>query len=149
MNQLPDAYQKSSVNIKIDEVLKIANEYQDLILKQEELSREQWNSNPELLWRPDAPGVAANALLAANEPFPGERLGTGIKSLILEFEKTPGYAELAKAAPAIFNYMEPVSDKNHWVDGIFIANNLSWALIYLDGLEVNLKMIKASVNTCN
>ena len=78
-----------------------------------------------------------------------ERLETGIKSLILEFEKTPGYAELAKAAPAIFNYMEPVSDKNHWVDGIFIANNLSWALIYLDGLEVNLKMIKASVNTCN
>lgn len=146
LNQLPDKYQKSSVNLKIDEILKTVTEYQDLILQHEELSREQWESKPGQLWRPEAPAIAAIALLKANEPFPGEKLESGIKSLILEFGKTPGLEDLAKTAPAIFNYKEPESKEDHWADGIFIANNLSWALIYLDALEVNLKMIKISIN---
>jgi hypothetical protein len=147
LNQLPDKYQKSSVNLKIDEVLKTVTEYQDLILQQEGLSREQWESNPGLLWRPEAPAVAGIALLKANEPFPGEKLESGIKGLLLEIGKTPGLEDLAKTAPAIFIYKEPESKEDNWAHGIFIDNNLSWALIYLDALEVNLKMIKISINT--
>lgn len=149
LNRLPDKYSQSTVNLKIDEILKTVAEYQDLILKHEELTREQWKSDPGHLWRPEATAVAAIALLKANEPFPGEKLENGIKDLILEFENTTGFEELAKAAPAIFNYKEPESKEDHWADGIFIANNLSWALIYLDGLEVNLNMIKASANASN
>lgn len=146
LNQLPDKYPKSTVNMKIDEILKTVTEYQVLILKQEELTREQWKSNPGQLWRPEAPAIAGIALLKANEPFPGEELESGIKDLILEFGKTPGLEELTKAAPAIFNYKEPQSKDDHWAGGIFINNNLAWTLIYLDGLEVNLKMIKISIN---
>lgn len=147
LNQLPDKYPRSTVNLKIDEILKTVTEYQDLILKQEELTREQWESNPGHLWRPETPAIAGIALLKANEPFPGEKLESGIKDLLLEFGKTPGLEELTKAAPAIFNFKEPENKEDHWADGIFISNNLAWALIYLDGLEVNLKMIKISINT--
>lgn len=146
LNQLPDKYQKSSVNLKIDEVLKTVTEYQDLILQQEGLSREQWESNPGQLWRPEAPAIAGIALQKANELLPGEKLEGGIKDLILEFGKTPGLEDLAKTAPAIFNYKDPENNQDDWAHGIFVANNLSWALIYLDALEVNLKMIKLSVN---
>jgi len=146
LNQLPDKYQKSSVNLKIDEVLKTVTEYQDLILQQEGLSREQWESNPGQLWRPEAPAIAGIALQKANELLPGEKLEDGIKDLILEFGKTPGLEDLAKTAPAIFNYKDPENKQDDWAHGIFVDNNLSWALIYLDALEVNLKMIKISVN---
>jgi hypothetical protein len=142
--QFPERYQKSTVNLKIDEALKIVNEYQDKILKQEGLSREQWNSNPGNLWRPEARGLAAEAILNPDGPFPGNELQTALKNLILEFEKSAGYESLAKAAPLIFDYREdgyggePGSQMN------FSLNPLSWALIYLDGLEANLNMIKVS-----
>jgi hypothetical protein len=142
--QFPERYQQSTVNLKIDEALKIVNEYQDKILKQEGLSREQWNSNPGNLWRSEARGLAAEAILNPEGPFPGNELQTALKNLILEFEKSAGYESLAKAAPLIFDYREdgyggePGSQMN------FSLNPLSWALIYLDGLEANLNMIKVS-----
>jgi hypothetical protein len=147
LNQLPDKYQKSSVNLKIDGILKIVDEYQDLILQQEELTKEQWESNPGQLWRPEAPAIAGIALQKANELLPGEKLESGIKDLILEFGKTPGLEDLAKSAPAILNYKDPENNQDDWAHGVFVDNNLSWALIYLDALEVNLKMIRLSINT--
>ena len=144
LKQFPERYQQSTVNLKIDEVIKIVNEYQDRILRQEGLSREQWNSNPGNLWRPEVRGAAADAILNPEGPFPGNELQKALKNLILEFSKSSGYESLAKAAPLIFDYSEdgyggePGSQMN------FSLNPLSWALIYLDGLEANLYMIKAS-----
>jgi hypothetical protein len=146
LKQLPERHQQSPVNLKIDEVLKIVNEYQDKILKQEGLSKEQWNSNPGNLWRPEARGVAADAILNPDGPFPGEELHTALKDLILEFEKSPGYENLAKAAPLIFDYSEGGYGGDPRTEKDFALSPLSWALIYLDGLEANLEMIKVSVN---
>jgi hypothetical protein len=147
--QLPLIVNGSAVNLKIDGVLKIVNEYQDKILKQEGLSREQWNSNPGNLWRPEARGVAADAILNPNGPFPGEELKTALKDLILEFGKSPGYESLAKAAPLILDYSEDGYGGEPGTQNDFTLNPLSWALIYLDGLEANLLMIKASAPAVN
>ena len=144
LGQLPAGKHQSSVNMKIDEVLKIADDYKDLILKQEGLTRDQWNNNPGNLKRPEAGGVAAKALLKYNESFPGEKLQTCLKSLILEFEKTPGYDNLARSAPSIFDYKEDGYDGLPWAIQIFTNSPLSWTLTYLDGLETNLYLIKAS-----
>jgi hypothetical protein len=144
LTQLPERYRQSPVNLKIDEVLKIVNEYQDKILKQEGLSREQWNSNPGNLWRPEARGVAANAILNPKGPFPGEELQAVLENLILEFGKSPGYESLAKTAPLIFYYSEDGSVGDPRTQHDFTLSPLAWALIYLDGLEANLLMIKAS-----
>ena len=149
MKQLPGRHQQSSVNLKIDEVLKIVNQYQDLILNQEGLSGEQWNNNPGNLWRPESGGIAAKALLKENEPFPGEKLQTGLKNLILEFEKCPGYEGLARSAPLILDYSEAGYGGDPWARQVFTNCPLSWVLIYLDGIETNLYMIKASVPAMN
>jgi hypothetical protein len=138
--------ESSSVNIKIDRLLTVVAEYQDLILSGENITKQQWLNDPELLLRPEAPAVAAIALMKGNEAYAGERLETGIRNLILELDNTRGSEDLAKALPGIFNYRESDSKEHNWANGIFIDNNLSWALIFLDGLEVNLKMIKVSVN---
>jgi len=141
--------QQSQVNLKIDEVLRIVNEYQDKILKQEGLSKEQWNSNPGNLWRPEARGVAGDAILNPKGPYPGNELKTGLKNLILEFGKTPGYENLAKAAPLIFDYSDDSYGGEPGTQNDFTLNPVSWALIYLDGLEANLLMIKTSLPATN
>src|SRR5450759_349254 len=42
MVQLPVIVNESAVNVKIDEIIKITNDYQDLILKHEGMNREEW-----------------------------------------------------------------------------------------------------------
>ncbi len=142
--QIPDKKESSTVSGKIDEVLRIVNDYRDKILKSEGLSTGQWNKEPGGLWRPDARGIAANAILNPKEHYPGEELEMGLKDLIAELGKNPGYESLAKAAPSIFNYTEGGDVADSWAQA-FTYNTLSWSLIYLDGLEANLNMIKVSL----
>jgi hypothetical protein len=149
VTQLPQRDQQSQVNLKIDEVLKIVNEYQDTILKQEGLSKEQWDRNPGNLWRPEARAIAAIAIYNPHGPYHGLELRTALKDLMLEFRKSPGYESLAKVAPVIFDYSEDnfVADPRTQYD--FSLSPLAWALIYLDGLEANLYVIKASMPVTN
>ena len=58
---------KSAVNNKIDEIIKITNDYQDLILKQEKMTRAEWKKNPGNLLRPESPNIAAEAFKRAGK----------------------------------------------------------------------------------
>jgi len=145
--QLPEGQINDPLNIKIDAVLKTVNEYRDLILKQEGLTKEQWNQSPEILSRPDARLVAAIPLYNSNESEPGERLETGLKDLIEELDKTPGKGQIRAAA--IFNYSQSAKDEQSWGSRTFAESTLSWTLTYLDGLEVNLRLLKISLSAMN
>jgi hypothetical protein len=148
LKQVPDEDEISLVNLKIDEVLKIVDESQDLILKnlkQEDISIEQWKNNPGYLRRPDIRGVAFQVLYDSSDGPGGENLVNGLKELIGEMNKTPGYENFAKNAPLIFDFHEQAGNEKEWVSRIFNDNNLAWALIYLDGLRANLLLIRSSV----
>jgi len=144
LNQIPKKADESSVSREIDEVLRIVKNYRDRILKDEDLSSEQWSKEPGGLWRADVRGIAGNAILNA-DGLPGEELDRGLKDLISVMQKTPGYESLAKSAPSIFDYSDNITGDDSWAQLIFNDNTLSWSLIYLDGLETNLNMIKASL----
>ncbi|MEI6049467.1 MAG: hypothetical protein WCS03_11260 [Bacteroidota bacterium] len=146
LKQLPAMGPQTPVDRKIDEVIKTVNEYQDLILKAEGNSKENWSANPGNLWRPDERVVASKVLLTAEGGPLGAKLETGLKELITEMGKTRGFESLAKVAPVIFDINDPAGSDPGWAYRIFRDNTLSWALIYLDGLEANLYMIKASAN---
>ena len=148
MVQLPVIVNESAVNVKIDEIIKITNDYQDLILKHEGMTREQWGKNPENLLRAESPNIAA-AVLSDNGEMPaGIRLEKALNELIVLMRQTKGYEETAKALPAIVGLGEEKGEDQAWEFSFRnIIINLSWTLTYLDGLEANLKMIKASVNT--
>ena len=144
--RLPVEQTQNPLNLKIDAVLSTVNEYRDLILKQEGITRAQWINNPQLLWRPDARVVAAIPLYNSNESIPGERLEAGLKDLIAELDKTSGEGQISAA---IFNYSQSSEDEQSWGYKTFEDSNLSWALTYLDGLEVNLRMLKISTTAIN
>jgi hypothetical protein len=142
LKAFPENTNQSDVDKKIDEVLKIVNDYQDLILKHEGITREDWIKDPGVLARPDSRQIAQDALLKSNEQYAGQRLDSGLRNLILEFEKYPELENLVISAPLIFDYKE----HNDRIDpSIFELGPLAWNLIYLDGLEANLTMIKETI----
>jgi hypothetical protein len=89
-NQVPDSRTKTDIDLKIDEVCKIVNECQDLLLKSEGLSGEQWKKDPGNLRRPEERAVASQALIYEDGVTAGGRLETGLKSLISLIENTKG-----------------------------------------------------------
>jgi len=147
MAQLPVVFKESAVNLKIDDIIKITNDYQDLILKHEGMTREQWKSNPGNLLIPESPNIAA-AVLADNGEMPaGLKLQTALNELIVLMKQTKGYEKTAEALPSILGlWDEKEEDPAGAFSGRNIIISLSWVLTYLDGLESNLHMIKASVS---
>jgi len=150
MAELPEIVSESAVNLKIDEIIKISNNYQDLILKHEGMTREQWEKNPGNLPIPESPNIAAKVLADNGEIPAGIKLEKALNDLIALMKQTKGYEETAKALPAIIGFGdENEEDPAGAFSGRNIIINLSWALTYLDGLEANLLMIKASAPAAN
>jgi hypothetical protein len=147
MTQLPVIVNGSAVNMKIDEIINITNDYQDLILKHEGMTREQWKKDPGNLVKPDN---ITSALADNGEITARMKLDKAITELIDLMKNTKGYADAAKALPTILD-LDEEKGKDNSVNfhnrNIFVP--LSWALIYLDGLEANLNMIKASSSAIN
>lgn len=141
LDQLPANDSKTRIVLKIDEVLKASNEYKSLILKFEGMNPEQYKYAGDLL-RPDSRGAAVQALSNTGNAKLGEKLDNSLKDLIKETENTPGCEELTKAIPVILDLNPHNESLIIWHN---ITNTLSWTLIYLDGLETNLKMIKTSM----
>jgi hypothetical protein len=140
----------SVVNLKIDEIIKITQNYQDLLLRHEGMTREQWKKDPGNLLRPDSPNIAAGVLSDNGEIPAGVRLEKALSELVALMKQTKGYEETASALPAIIRlYHEKDEDPAMTFSGTNIIIPLSWALIYLDGLEANLSMIKASEPVVN
>ena len=145
LNQLPARDSQSLVCMKIDEALKVVNEYKESILSREGTSTEQWeNAEGNVLVRHDSPNAAIIALSLASNEKVGEKLDNSLKALIKEIENTPGCEELAKAIPVIFDLrLQFDNDPNLIFHNL--TNTLSWTLIYLDGVETNLKLIKSTL----
>jgi hypothetical protein len=132
----------SAVAGKIDQVISIVNECQDKVLELDGKTREEWKRNPGNLVRPDIRGSAATGLGDDGEQFAG-KLKNEIEELIKLMAATPGYEILAKNAQGILNFKISQSDNDDWYHQVF--NDFpAWVLIYLDGLETNLYLIKTA-----
>ncbi len=147
LDEIPSPAVQSLVGQKIDDLLKIVNDYQSLIFASGGITEEQWKDDPWSFPRPEASDIAAVALvIKGKKPTLDIRLQTGISELIRDLEKSAGYKELAIAAPAIFNFEETPEDPDGWTHGKFGTSPRVWSVIYLDGLETNLKLLKAGLN---
>jgi hypothetical protein len=149
MANLPVIGAQSAVNVKIDEVLKIVNNYQGILLKNQKLTREQWEKDPGNLQNPESPNIPMALLFNSGESEPGDRLQNALKELVALMEQSKSYETTAKAMPAILGLAEKIGMEPDWTIRHVSGTNLSWVLIYLDGLETNLKMIKTSTNSRN
>jgi len=147
MADLPSVGDQSAVDVKIDEVLKIADNYQDLILKHEGFTRAQWKKDPVNLLNPESPNIPMAVLVNSGESYPGDRLQKALQELVVLMEQNKSFDTAAKALPAILGFAGENGIDPDWTIRNVAGTNLSWVLIYLDGLEANLKMIKASTGS--
>ena len=145
LNGLPSGNQQSPVNQKIDEALKIVDDYQNLILRNEDITGEQWEENPGNLQRPESANIAPAALVDSGEPTPGARLGKALNELVALIVQKNGSETTEKALPVLLGLGKEKELDPDWTYRYIQATNLFWVLIYLDGLETNLKLIKATI----
>jgi len=148
LDEIPASAHQTPVMQKIDDVLTVVDEYQALIFSHEGFSEEQWDNDQGNLKRADEAQIASPALLIlTGEKFSLDtRLEASLYTLIRAIENTAGFEELAKAAPEIFDFTEASDGQHEWTAKVFQYNTQSWSVIYLDGLETNLKMIKATLH---
>ena len=53
----------SSINLKIDNLLNVVDEYKNLIFSAENITEQQWINDPGMLVRPESPARAGNCII--------------------------------------------------------------------------------------
>jgi hypothetical protein len=139
--QMPDAGPKSLIITKIDDVLIVIDEYQATILSREGLTEEKWNNDPQSLYRPDSRDAVLKALIQKEDMQGGAKLRSAISELVEAASSTSGYDNLAKAIPQFAGLSDPGTGED--ISHLFTEDFLTWALVYLDNLETNLRLLKS------
>jgi len=146
LDEIPAAAGQAPVVNKIDEILSIIDDYQRRIFSIEGMSEEEWNNDPWTFPCPEAASVLDKALITAGEnPTYDTRLQTGLAELVTTFRETAVNEEAAGKIPLIFDFFETPGDGPGWTKGMFMVPPRVWSLIYLDGLETNLKLLRAGL----
>ncbi len=147
LESIPASAGGEAVAQKIDNLIGIVSGYQSRILAAKGITRNEWNSDPLVFTGLEYIGVPSSALVAGDDAqMPDLTLERGIKELISQLETTAGYEQLAKAAPVIFEYVDyPDSEPGRWTREMLMFSPAAWSMIYLDGLETNLKLLRADM----
>jgi len=130
----------SPLSGKIDNVLNLVDQYRDLILRAENMDIRSWETDPEDLLRPDSQKAVLSA--AGNEKLMQD-IERSLKELIQEARNSQQYRDLADALPDILDLQ--VNEGLPVLKYHNLTNTLSWALINLDAVETNLKLLKATL----
>ncbi len=146
LDKIPSRAGNSALTKEIDNLLGIVDDYQSRIFATEGITEIDWNSDPWLYPNLESTDVVSGALVSGDKDKSRDvRLQSGLNNLIGILGSTPGYEELAAAAPVIFEFAELPGASDEWTRQMFQANTRAWSLIYLDGLEANLKLLRANI----
>jgi hypothetical protein len=130
------------VLVKIDEVLGIIDEYQQRILISGGITEDEWKDAPARLNNADSRYAAGMSLIESDDLEEGEKLGKSLRELLSILKATPGMEGLADVLPAILD-LASVNSADDYLTAYFTDSYLSWTLIWMDGMETTLKMIRA------
>jgi len=137
---------QTPVALKIDEVLKIVDDYQSRIFAADGTSEEQWNYDPWTLRIPEGHDIASRALIAeGKDPALDIRLQSSMPDLISLLGNSDENSRLVEIVPGILDFRVTPDDPLGWTKEKFVITPVVWSLIYLDGLETDLKLIRAGL----
>ncbi len=146
IDKIPIPAAETPIAMKMDELIAIVDDYQSAIFANEGITAKQWDEDPWRFPRLEAATVASGVLVTDGKGCSSDlRLQSGLQSLISELESTTGYEDLAKAFPVIAEFTELPGASDEWTRQMFCTNTRAWSMIYLDGLETNLKLLRTTV----
>jgi hypothetical protein len=139
-----DVRSHSSAALLIDKLIGMTQEYRDLYLGSSGYSPD--------MWKGELGPYQGSWLSQKNDIRFGKEkeaihsgLLSGLRDLISLLEKTPGCESLAAAAPSLFNLRKTPSGNYNWDSDQILYPTHPWLLVYLVGLENNLRLMKVSV----
>ncbi|HPF02620.1 MAG TPA: hypothetical protein P5180_09585 [Bacteroidales bacterium] len=132
---------ENSVVTKIDEVLTLVAGYEAIVFSYEGITSEQWTSDPEIIMDRKDRKIIQGRWDAGGRGEVHAELQEALSDIIVMTEKDPAMAALAKALPSVF-LMKEQSDHYIWDNTLFKEDAEPWVHTYLDGLRVNLEIIK-------
>lgn len=135
---------QSSIDQKIDELISLTEQYRSLYLEYYGITDVQWKSDPEVFLISGAYGKSARRF-DDQEGTINMNLLSGFRDLIKLLEETPGCENLASAAPSVFSLRKTGSGDYNWDSVLILYPFQPWLMIHFDGLETNLKMIRAII----
>jgi hypothetical protein len=141
---LPVNEASSALTMKIDEALTILDEYEEARLQGMGNSRREWVENPEsvigiTLRQPGTVKYAGRVdLLYAD-------LQSALSDIIATAKGDPAHKPLADNIAAILNMQKSSGEGYYIADQLFRSNLQPWVFVYLDGLRVNLMMMRITV----
>jgi len=136
--------QQSPLIRKLDEVMDITGDYRDLYLGYLNIPADMWKGDPgdfQSSWSFSQPSGSQEKQAEAIHA----KLISGLEDLISLMERTPGCESLAAAAPSVFSLRKTPGGNYNWDTDLILAPVHPWLLAYLEGLENNLKMIRATL----
>ena len=139
-----DVRSHSSAALLIDKLIEMTQEYRDLYIGSSGYSPD--------MWKGELGPYQGSWLSQKNDIRFGKEkeaihsgLLSGLRDLISLLEKTPGCESLAAAAPSLFNLRKTPSGNYNWDSDQILYPTHPWLLVYLVGLENNLRLMKVSV----
>jgi hypothetical protein len=140
-----DSQHLSKVDQKIDELLAVTEEYKDLYLGSSGIPADIWKGDPGVFQTSLSFQKPADKFSRQKEII-NSKLLSGLGDLISLLERTPGCGSLAAAAPSVFNLRKTETGNYNWDSDLILSSSHPWLLVYLAGLETNLKMIRVTIN---
>jgi hypothetical protein len=146
LDEIPPAAGQAPVINKIDELLDIIDDYQRRIFIVAGMSEQEWNNDQRIFPFPEKTSIADKALfIGGKNPTYDTRLQAGLGELVTALRESAVNEEAAGKIPLAFDFFETPGDNLGWTQGQFVVTPRLWSLIYLDGLETNLKLIRAGI----
>jgi len=128
----------------IDKLISMTQEYRELYLDYSGYSADMWKGdlgNYQDSWL----SVKDYSRFEKDKEDIHSVLLSGLGDLITLLERTPGNASLAAAAPSVFNLRTTRGGNYNWDSDLIMAPTHPWLLVYLTGLENNLRMIRSAI----
>lgn len=144
LQKIPEANPLNPMSVKIDEALKLLDEYQGLVFQNEGISPEEWLKDPEVIIERSR-NAAKSYVIEEREGKVRQELQQVLSGMIITSKSDPALASLSKTLPAVLLMEEQSKDHYIWSDGLFKSDIMPWVHNYLDGLRVNLIMIKETL----
>jgi len=146
IDKIPIPAAETAIARKMDELIVIVDDYQSAIFANEGITAKQWDDDPWQFPRLEAANIGYGLLVTDTKGRSSDlRLQSGLQSLVREMESTTGFEDLAKAFPVIVEFTELQGASDEWTRQMFYLNTRAWSMIYLDGLETNLKLLRTTV----
>jgi hypothetical protein len=135
--------ESSALTLKVDEALDLLNKYEDLRFLGEGITQQQWIENPYAIFQSSLKPIGSAGTRESVNRLYGE-LQSALSDIIGIVKSSSADKPLSDNIGNMLGMKKSSGEGYYFADPLFTSNLQPWEFVYLDGLRVNLMMIKVT-----